>query len=92
MALLLTSVISFIVQIYSCLFDFHHFRDQVAWETNNETEIYCDVYVVYLPDQLLGGIKIRGNRKWEDSVCDMVTTKASDKTGDRVLMLLNSAS
>ena len=37
--------------------------------------------VVYLPDQLLGGIKIRRNRKWGDSICDMVTRKASDKTG-----------
>ena len=46
--LLFTSVISFVVQIYSCLFDCHHFLDQVAWETNNETEIcledvYCGV-------------------------------------------------
>lgn len=46
--LLLNSVIYFVVQIYSCLFDCHHFLDQVAWETNTETEIcledvYCGV-------------------------------------------------
>lgn len=38
-ARLFTSVMSFILQIYSCSFDFHHILDEIAWETNTEADL-----------------------------------------------------
>lgn len=63
-------VISFIVQICSCLFDFHHFLGQIAQEKNTDTMIFLENVCCDMPSRpaLTGGTKGRGNKEREDLV------------------------
>lgn len=86
--LLLNSVIYFVVQIYSCLFDCHHFLDQVAWETNTETEICLeDVYCCVSSRSIFKG-DYRKRAGEEERFNLIVTTKASDNLGGGCCVLL----